>query len=182
METGIGQVRLYRNTSNAVPGSYNDVTSSFAVGQNASQAVTLAETGLAPNTQYWYWVQLIDLAGNDSGVLPLGSVTTTPDTTVPTISSATASLVSNRNVSMTWSASDNIQVSTVYVYITTDSAAVTAATIMASGVSQGGATTAYSFANQDWGTTYYGWVCAKDAADNVYQDWAQAYPSRKPKR
>ena len=43
MESGIGQVRLYRNTTNTVPGTYNDVTSSFTVGQIASQAVTLAD-------------------------------------------------------------------------------------------------------------------------------------------
>ena len=52
MESGIGQVRLYRNTTNTIPGTYEDVTSSFSVGQSADQTVTLAKTGLAPNTQY----------------------------------------------------------------------------------------------------------------------------------
>ena len=52
MKSGIGQVRLYRNTTNTVPGTYNDVTSSFIVGQSANQAITLDETGLTPNTQY----------------------------------------------------------------------------------------------------------------------------------
>ena len=56
MESGIGQVRLYKNTTNTVPGTYEDVTASFTVGRSASQTVTLAKTGLTPNTEYWYCV------------------------------------------------------------------------------------------------------------------------------
>ena len=33
-------------------------------------------SGLLPGTQYWFWVEVVDEAGNSSGIRPLGSVTT----------------------------------------------------------------------------------------------------------
>eukprot|EP00873_Tetraselmis_striata_P015584 jgi/Tetstr1/435848/TSEL_024736.t1 len=76
MASGIGEVRLYHNTANTIPvGVYDDITSQFTVG-STSDAANLVKGGLSPGTQYWFWVEVIDVAGNESAILPLGSITT----------------------------------------------------------------------------------------------------------
>ena len=85
MASGIGEVRLYHNSANAIPvGVYEDITSSFTVGATSGNG-GLTKGGLDPGTQYWFWVELIDVAGNASAILPLGSITTALPPLVPII-------------------------------------------------------------------------------------------------
>eukprot|EP00873_Tetraselmis_striata_P009631 jgi/Tetstr1/429895/TSEL_019760.t1 len=83
MASGIGEVRLYHNTANTIPvGVYDDITSQFTVGAT-SDTGSLVKGGLGPGTKYWFWVEVIDVAGNESAILPLGSITTTGDVPIP---------------------------------------------------------------------------------------------------
>eukprot|EP00873_Tetraselmis_striata_P008737 jgi/Tetstr1/429001/TSEL_018976.t1 len=83
MASGIGEVRLYHNTANTIPvGVYDDITSQFTVGAT-SDTGSLVKGGLGPGTKYWFWVEVIDVAGNESAILPLGSITTTGDVPLP---------------------------------------------------------------------------------------------------
>lgn len=76
MPSGIGAVRLYKNTVNSIPvGVFTDVTSSFEVGA-ASDSATITASDLLPGTRYWFWVQVEDLSGNVSGIVSLGNITT----------------------------------------------------------------------------------------------------------
>ena len=93
MASGIGEVRLFHNNVNAIPvGVYEDITSSFTVGATSGTG-GLTKGGLDPGTQYWFWVELIDVAGNASAILPLGSITTASSEPAPVPSTATESLV-----------------------------------------------------------------------------------------
>ena len=75
MASGIGEVRLYHNSVNTIPiGVYEDITSSFTAGATLGTG-GLTKGDLDPGTQYWFWVELIDGAGNASAILPLGSIT-----------------------------------------------------------------------------------------------------------
>eukprot|EP00873_Tetraselmis_striata_P025927 jgi/Tetstr1/446191/TSEL_003591.t1 len=83
MASGIGEVRLYHNTANTIPvGVYDDITSQFTVG-STSDAANLVKGGLSPGTQYWFWVEVIDVAGNESAILPLGNIITAGVTSSP---------------------------------------------------------------------------------------------------
>lgn len=76
MPSGIGEVRLYHNTTNTIPiGVYEDVSSSFEAGSLNDTAV-LTKTDLLPSKTYYWWVEAIDGSLNSSGILPLGSITT----------------------------------------------------------------------------------------------------------
>eukprot|EP00873_Tetraselmis_striata_P039772 jgi/Tetstr1/460036/TSEL_005356.t1 len=81
--SGFSEIRLYQNTTNTVPtGTYTVVTSDFidsataTIAQNASYEYEDGQktvSGLSPGTAYWFWVELIDSAGNSSGIQPIGS-------------------------------------------------------------------------------------------------------------
>ena len=85
--TGFSEIRLYQNTASTIPiGVYTDVTAellSSAVSSTVVEGVSYVYdgcmktvSGLLPGTQYWFWVEALDEAGNSSGISPLGSVTT----------------------------------------------------------------------------------------------------------
>lgn len=80
--SGIGEVRLYRNTVNTIPGSFFDVTSEFDIG-TTSDSASLLRTGLKPGTTYWYWAEALDVNGNTSGIQFIGSATTAGAPPVP---------------------------------------------------------------------------------------------------
>lgn len=85
--SGFSEIRLYQNTTSSIPvGVYTDVTADvIGSAMPMSLGPTLYDydnaiktvTGLAPGTQYWFWIELIDAEGNSGGIQPLGSHTTT---------------------------------------------------------------------------------------------------------
>lgn len=91
MPSGIGTVRLYKNTENSIPiGVFTDVTSSFQVGAPSDSALITA-SDLLPGTRYWFWVQIEDLSGNVSGIVSLGNiVTATPSPLVMRVDTSDA--------------------------------------------------------------------------------------------
>ena len=103
------------------------------------------------------WLTARDAAGNYVTVRSTPASLKTPDFTAPVISSATISLANNRDVVTNFTVTDNVSVSSIYTYLTTDSTAQTAATIIASGTQLAGTTTSNTFSSMDWGTTYYAW-------------------------
>ena len=87
--TGFSQIRLYQNTTSSIPvGVYTDITSEIIANAATSSVVEGVSydydnclktvSGLSPATQYWFWIEAIDEAGNTSGIRPLGSITTAP--------------------------------------------------------------------------------------------------------
>jgi len=87
MSSGFSQIRLYQNTSSTIPvGVYTDVTNDFILSADVTNVVedvsydydgcNKTVSGLSPGTQYWFWVEAIDEAGNSSGIQSLGSITT----------------------------------------------------------------------------------------------------------
>ena len=102
--SGFQQIRLYQNTSATIPvGVYTDVTSQFISTADATNIVPdvsydydgcdLTVTGLTAGTQYYYWIELIDEAGNSSGVLPIGDITTAAPPAPPADYTAATPLV-----------------------------------------------------------------------------------------
>eukprot|EP00873_Tetraselmis_striata_P003432 jgi/Tetstr1/423696/TSEL_014330.t1 len=76
MASGIGEVRLYHNTANTIPvGVYDDISWYFRTGSTKDTG-NLVKGGLEPGTQYWFRVEVIDVAGNESAIMPLGNITT----------------------------------------------------------------------------------------------------------
>ena len=85
--SGFSQIRLYQNTNSSIPvGVYTDVTNDFISTADVSNVVedelydydgcNKTVSGLNPGTQYYFWVECIDEAGNSSGIQSLGSITT----------------------------------------------------------------------------------------------------------
>ena len=93
--SGFSQIRLYQNTTSSIPvGVYTDVTNDFISTADSSTVIedelydydgcNKTVTGLSPGTQYYFWVECIDEAGNSSGIQSLGSITTaSPPATAP---------------------------------------------------------------------------------------------------
>ena len=65
------------------------------------------------------------------------------------------SLTNNRDVVANFTVTDNVSVANIYTYLTVDSTAQSVATIVASGTQLAGTATSNTFANKDYGTTYY---------------------------
>lgn len=85
--SGFSQIRLYQNTTSSIPvGVYTDVTNDFLSTADSSTVIedelydydgcNKTVSGLSPGTQYYFWVECIDEAGNSSGIQSLGSITT----------------------------------------------------------------------------------------------------------
>eukprot|EP00873_Tetraselmis_striata_P001630 jgi/Tetstr1/421894/TSEL_012794.t1 len=92
MASGIGEVRLYHNTANSIPvGVYDDITSQFTVG-STSDAANLVKAGLSPGMQYWFWMEVIDVAGNESAIMPIGNIITAGVTSswIPALTAASS--------------------------------------------------------------------------------------------
>ncbi|WP_264519859.1 reprolysin-like metallopeptidase [Flavobacterium sp. N1994] len=127
--------------------------------KTSTTSTTLTVTGLSSSTAYTFYVQAKDAAGNISLASNTVTVTTlTPDTTVPTTPTLSASGTTATTTNLSWTgATDNVAVTGYDVYkggvflasTTTASYAVTGLT----------ASTAYTFT-----------VRAKDAAGNASPD------------
>ena len=109
--SGFQQIRLYQNTVNTIPGSFTDITSvtSTAQSQTVNPGVLydyndcLKQVGsLSAGTEYWFWVECIDVEGNSSGIQSLGSITTSAPqgtpltlTPIPSIDTVNGTTITN---------------------------------------------------------------------------------------
>lgn len=117
---------------------------------------TYTDTGLTPNTAYSYRIAAVDAAGNVSPQSTAASLTTLPDSTVPSaptgLTSPTRTMTS---VNLSWTAS-------------TDNVGVTGYRIYRGGTQVGtSTTTSFSDTGLASNTTYVYTVAAVDAAANV---------------
>ncbi|MCB0367900.1 MAG: FG-GAP repeat protein [Bdellovibrionales bacterium] len=107
------QYKIYRSTSTPV-----STTGSPIATLTGSTSKT--DTGLTPNTTYYYKIVAIDIGGNISSDSNETSNTTLNDTTVPTFASnsgITIGTVTSSSILMTWSvATDNVTSSGNLVY------------------------------------------------------------------
>ena len=68
----------------------------------APTGLTYSDTGLTKATHYRYQVRAVDAAGNLSAYSNLASSTTLDDVTAPIISSVTATAITDRSATITW--------------------------------------------------------------------------------
>ncbi len=124
---------------------------------STTTATTYAVTGLTASTAYAFTVKAKDAAGNASLASNTVTVTTlTPDTTVPTAPTLSASGTTSTATNLSWTAA-------------TDNVAVTGYDVYRNGVLLASTTTAttYSVTGLTAATTYTFTVKAKDAAGNA---------------
>ena len=153
-------------TSNSTDLSWSGATDNIGVSgydvyqdgvfRATTASTTFTATGLSASTTYSFYVISKDAAGNVSPASNTVTITTiTPDTTVPTAPSLTASGTTTTSTNLSWSgATDNIAVTGYDVFQNGVFRASTASTTLA--VTGLTASTAYTF-----------YVIAKDAAGNV---------------
>jgi hypothetical protein len=80
--SGVTEVRLYRNTVNAVPSDYTNITAAALNSSTKDHATGVKRyldgsatvSGLDPGTHY-FWVELVNACGNTVGPQPAGSFT-----------------------------------------------------------------------------------------------------------
>lgn len=125
------------------------------VSVGTSTALSLAITGLAPNTTYSLTVKAKDAANNVSPASAALSVSTLADTTAPTPPTAlAASAITATSLTLSWAAA-------------TDNIGVTVYEVFKDGVTTGtSATTTVALTGLAAGTTYQLTVKARDAANN----------------
>ena len=172
---GVQSVFLLVNTTNDLgTATEQDVTSSLA-----PTGGTISFDVGAANATRFFWVKLVDEAGNQV-VESMGSYTTS-DLTAPVISTFTlAESVSSPTgeIVVTLAASDNDAVQTLYVMLSsTQTTEPSAADIKSLGVALAGTTTSHTFTGLDPDTTYYGWCLARDQVGNESAVQASVPPS-----
>lgn len=159
----VAEAHLGVNTvNNMATRSETDISSSIS-GSTLSTTYIVG----APNALRYFWIRLVDDSGNES-ITPLGSYTT-QDNTDPVISTFTmaAGTPATSEIDITISASDNDAVQTLYLWVSdTQTTAPTASAIKASGVALGGTVTSHATTGLSPGTTYYGWLLARDRVGN----------------
>lgn len=157
---GVTQIFLLVNDVNdLVTATETDVSGSLAPNGGTFQY----DVG-APNATRFFWVKLRDAAGNET-IESLGNYTT-QDLTAPTVDTFTlaeSSSAPTQELDVTLAASDNDEVQTLYLLLSsTQTTAPSAADIKSLGVALPGSTTAHTFTGLDPDTTYYAYAMAKD--------------------
>lgn len=161
---GVSSAFLGVNTTNDIGGrTETDVTSSISGGTTISYDYAVG----APNQTRYFWLRLVDTSGNES-ISYLGPGTTA-DLTAPTVDSfaLTTGPTPTSSVSVTLAASDNDAVATLYLLLSsTVTTPPTPSEIKNAGLALPGVTTAHTFTGLAPGTTFYGWVLARDQVGN----------------
>jgi chitodextrinase len=131
---GASQINLSwpQATDNAVVAGYTiwQSTNNISFAQVGSQLgvanTSFLDTGLQPNTTYYFYVIAFDGAGNNSIPSPTFSATTTPDTVPPTVpTNLVVTSISDSKLGLSWTAStDNVSVAGYQIYRTTLSTCV----------------------------------------------------------
>jgi predicted phage tail protein len=89
--SGVTEVRLFRNTIDAVPSDYTNVTAAVLNSSTKDHVTSVKRyldgvatvDGLAGGTTHYFWVELIDVRGNTMGPQSIGNHTT--DTPPPDV-------------------------------------------------------------------------------------------------
>ena len=160
---GVVYVALLVNTANDLGTATEiDVTSSLAPSGG-----TFSYNVGAPNALRYYWLKLRDQSANET-IESLGAYTT-QDNTAPVVSSFTLAqgTTPTSEIDVGLPSSDNDAVQTLYLMVSdTQTTQPTAAEIKASGTALAGTTTSHTVTGLVPGTTYYGWVLARDQVGN----------------
>ena len=160
---GVVYVALLVNTANDLGTATEiDVTSSLAPNGG-----TFSYNVGAPNALRYHWLKLRDQSANET-IESLGAYTT-QDNTAPTVDTFTLAqgTTPTSEIDVTLAASDNDAVQTLYLMVSdTQTTQPTAAEIKASGTALAGTTTSHTVTGLVPGTTYYGWVLARDQVGN----------------
>ncbi len=141
------------STDNVAVTGYKVYRNGTQVGTSAS--TTYNDTGLTPGTAYSYTISAYDAAGNNSAQSTALSVTTTPDTSAPSVPTAiTSPSKTMTSINLAWTAS-------------TDNVAVTGYKVFRNAVQVGtSATATYVDSGLTPGATYSYTVSAYDFANN----------------
>lgn len=154
---------LYVNSTNTIPGTATVEITSGISGSNLTWDYDIG----APNATRYFWVELVDDNANSS-ITPLGSYVT-EDNTPPVVATSTMALgtPATTAIDLSFSATDNDAVETIYVWLSTSQTTVpTAAEIKASGQALAGSATSLAKTGLTPATTYYAYIMAKDMVGN----------------
>jgi chitodextrinase len=156
--TTVGEVDVAwtASTDNVAVTGYSIYRDGTAIGTVSGSTITYADHTAAGSSTYSYTVDAFDAAGNHSAQ-SLGASITTPDWSPPSVPAGlTATLISNGEIDLSWSAStDNVGVTGYTIYRNGAAVATTAA-----------GTLVYADTGVGHGFTYTYTVDAFDAAGN----------------